>query len=642
MKKKISIDHILVCIYLLITIWTNYSIYNLKLIPLNYRLVAIAFLSILFLLCLTLHFKKFNKLITYLRRGFIIVMSIALISVTTLYINRTSEATKKITQVHDTNTMEILVLTHKDSTLSEVADLEGVQVGYQDGIDIENAQFAMDSINEDVNDVQYVSGNNYIELAQNLLNNEIDALIISEPYLNSLEDTLPEFYQQTKEIYSVEKEIEAVQSEDTSNIDLTKDVFTVLLSASDNKASTTSNSLSDVNMILIVNPAINHVEIVSFPRDSFIPNLALGGANDKLTHTGAYGIENTKESIENVVGFDIDFYVKVNFSSVIEIVDTLGGVDVDVQYAFSEQNSERSYAPEDLITLQAGLQTLDGEQALAYSRHRSSAGVGDIGRTKAQQQIIEAIITKAVSIDGATRIPELLSILPNYITTNISESQINEFVSYELEKLLPWTTGSSTLENGYSDSLVTASMGNTLLSCYILNEYDVMNLYNLYYLFKNPATFNTFQFDISNLSIESDYQTNYNIVYAGSDYSSYQIGDDSLVSQESDTEDIPEEEPEEITYFTVTFMDVNGNVLSSSSIESGASASAPVAPTIEGYEFIGWDSDFSSVQADLTIRPIYQITTTDPTLPPEGGDGNGEDNSTGEGDHSTNTGATQP
>ena len=180
------------------------------------------------------------------------------------------------------------------------------------------------------------------------------------------------------------------------DIDVTKDTFTVYLSGLDNMGSPDQQTRSDTNLILIVNPKANHIDMVSLPRDGYIPNAAYDYKNDKLTHTGNDGIENSVETIQNFFGIPIDYYARVSFNSLIEIVDTIGGIDVDVEIDFCEQDENRSFKKEDLICLKKGKQHLNGKQALAYSRHRKTKGYDNAGRERAQQRII-----KAKDIDSA-------------------------------------------------------------------------------------------------------------------------------------------------------------------------------------------------------------------------------------------------
>lgn len=143
--------------------------------------------------------------------------------------------------------------------------------------------------------------------------------------------------------------------------------------------------------------------MVSIPRDAYLPNKAYEDSEfalDKLTHTGLYGIDTTVETVEDFFDIDIDYYARISFSSVIEIVDALGGIDVDVEIDFCEQDEYRNKDEAHQICLSSGEQHLDGQQALAYARHRKTAGYDTAGRERAQQRILKAIIDKTLSLDG--------------------------------------------------------------------------------------------------------------------------------------------------------------------------------------------------------------------------------------------------
>src|SRR5699024_6056960 len=132
--------------------------------------------------------------------------------------------------------------------------------------------------------------------------------------------------------------------------------FTFYISGVDSTGSPDQASRTDTNLLLIVNPRANQIQMVSLPRDGYMPNSALQYQNDKLTHTGIYGIEASVKTIENFYGFSIDYYARVSFDSLIEIIDAIGGIDVDVEISFCEQDENRSFAKEDQICLVKGKQ----------------------------------------------------------------------------------------------------------------------------------------------------------------------------------------------------------------------------------------------------------------------------------------------
>lgn len=499
MKKLNSrvIDVILLIIGAGLLGWFGYTMYKVSSLPFKWRIVAFAICALVYLIMLFIDIKKLEKAWKiWLRRIFTVAVCIFL-AVASLYIGKLTSAVNGITNTGSNDKhVSISVISLKTSKYSKLSDLQGKTVGYQTNLDKDNASYAKKKINSEVSGISFKSGDNYISLANELNDGTIDALIITDSYLANLDDSIDNFNTTITKIKTYQRKV-TVSATKGSSKDLTKHVFTVLLSGVDTTDTGEESLRSDVNMILIVNPMTNHVEMASIPRDSYIPNVALNYGNDKLTHTGNNGISNIVDSVENLVGFKIDFYVQVNFTSVIKIVNAIGGIDVNVPISFCEQNSERSFADSDLICLNAGEQHLNGEQALALARHRHS--YTDLQRNEAQQLVIKAMINKCLSSEGASKVPGLLDILPDYIKTNVSSSQLNSFINSELDNMGTWSFSSTSLENGVSDNLATASMGSTLLSCYVLNINDLQTLWTRYQMMKNPTTFAKFTFDISSL-----------------------------------------------------------------------------------------------------------------------------------------------
>lgn len=521
MKKVINFDGILSFFLLAVTVWADYAIYITGAVPFKWRLSAIAIISIIALLCIVLTIKKMPNWAKWVRRVICLLLTIAL-GFGSLYITKVSNFTKNITDVKDA-TENISVVVKNDSSIKKITQLKNQKVGMNTLADNSNANYVKKKLDSKVKNIEYVKDNNYIDLANALLNDEIDALIISDSYINSasIEDSVPGFSAQLKKLKTYERKTGSADSlAGNSGLDLTKESFSVLISGMDDTGSPNHNSRSDVNMLVLVNPKTKMVQMISFPRDAYLPNPALNNGNDKLTHTGNDGVENTLAAIENVVGFDIDFYAKVNFTSLLEIVDTLGGVTVDVPYSFTEQNSERVL---DTISVEKGEQVLDGEQALAFARHRYD-GVGDVGRTKAQQLVLSAIIQKALK-SSPTTLANLLDIAPKYMVTNITNSQLEHFIAYQLENMGHWVTLNYSLENGYNANLITASMGSVPLSCNVLNRSDVELVFQKYELIFNTKKLKDFKFDLSDMNKylpDSSLSSKSNVIFSDQNFSKYE------------------------------------------------------------------------------------------------------------------------
>lgn len=177
------------------------------------------------------------------------------------------------------------------------------------------------------------------------------------------------------------------------------------------------NGLTDAIILATFNVEEGSVKTVSIPRDSYVE--IPGRMNrDKINHAHSYGgLELSIKTVEQLLDIPVDYYVKLNFTAFIEIVDALGGVEVEVPFTFSEMDSQDRH---NAITLYEGLQTLNGEEALAFARMRSHDPTGDIGRGARQQEIIKAVIKKGAQISSITKYDDVLESLENHLETNLT------------------------------------------------------------------------------------------------------------------------------------------------------------------------------------------------------------------------------
>ncbi len=240
----------------------------------------------------------------------------------------------------------------------------------------------------------------------------------------------------TKIIYTQTKKVK----KDSEEADKTKPItepFTVLLMGVDSTDENIGNSAfnGDSLMVLTFNPKTLSTTILSIPRDSYVPISCFAGQRkNKITHAAWQGESCMEKTIENFLDIDIDYYVKINFKGVVKLVDTLGGVKVDVPYNLCEQNSNRQWG-KNTVYIEQGLQTLNGEQALAFSRNRhanpgmcsakwTNYNSNDFIRGQNQQEVVKALLNKFKSVDSLSTIHKLLDTLSNSMNTNMSTNQI--------------------------------------------------------------------------------------------------------------------------------------------------------------------------------------------------------------------------
>lgn len=208
--------------------------------------------------------------------------------------------------------------------------------------------------------------------------------------------------------------------------------FNVMITGIDVSGTIEEKGRSDVNMLVTVNPTTAQILITSIPRDYLIymPDKEYGV--DKLTHTGFYGVDTTIGAEEDLLQTTINYYIKVNFTTVVKFIDAIGGVDVHSDYSFSPLNNP-SWA------VQEGTNHMNGEQALAFARDRKSFSSGDNQRIKNQQEVVEAVIKKATSSRAMLlKYSEIISVLKDYFKMSISSEEIKQLIRMQIAEKPDW------------------------------------------------------------------------------------------------------------------------------------------------------------------------------------------------------------
>ena len=486
-------DLILITIQLVVSLVFIYTLYQFNMLPTPILLIIILFLLILFAIFFILMIKRMSVTKTNIKLGFQFIVCLVLF-VGNFYISSVTSSFRTITDAPQTNIEKIELITLLDSPVTSINDLSNAYVGVQVGIDSDLSNYASDELGKEI-DFARNEYKSYSNMVTDLLLGVDDAILLNSAYVKMMEDTVEGFYQNFKVITAYTRETELPT--EIANAKLPDEPFVVYISALDELGEPNQNLNSDVNMLLLVDPIANHITMVTIPRDSYVPNPILDYGLDKLTHTGSYGIEQTVKAAENVFGFDIDYYAKVSFSSLIEIVNTLDGIIVDVPVTFCEQNSQRSYLWADQICLEQGERSVYGEAALALARHRAS--YTDKERVMVQQGIIKSIAKKMMTPVGISRLPDLLNIIPQYVATNMPYSAMSSFVQNELTNITSWTFDSISMANGVGDSRSTATEPGPLRYVEILSYQDILNVYDRYVSMLKPRELSEFKFDLTNM-----------------------------------------------------------------------------------------------------------------------------------------------
>ena len=314
-------------------------------------------------------------------------------------------------------------------------------------------------------DVNFKEDESLIKLAQDILDwNSYVALVSSSQYA-MIKDEIEEFESKTKIIYTtthkISNTVENVVDENSEQ-KVENGIFNVYISGIDTDGRITNVSRSDANIIATVNTKTHEVLLTSIPRDYYVP-LHTSNVKDKLTHSGIYGINETITTVEDFMGIEINYYVRVNFTTLIKLVDTLGGIDVESDYSF---NSYGTYFAK-------GINHLNGEKALVFSRERYAFSAGDNQRVKNQQKVLEAIMKKVLnSTTILTKYTSILSSLSGSFQTNLSQDEISTLVKGQLDNMSSWNISMNSL-TGVGTMAPTYSAGSQLLSVMIPDEDSV-------------------------------------------------------------------------------------------------------------------------------------------------------------------------
>lgn len=491
-RKRINnkIDLILLLLFLVIGLYFSIEAILGKLIPVKYIFIFLIVLLLLFV-GIFLTFKIRNGTFRFLRKVFL-VFSCAFLLIGGIFQGQLRSAFSHIDNgsvYKDT----MYVITLKDSEIEKIEDVS--TLGYV----IENNELLTYSLDQlktyDFNE-KYYEG-----LQEELLaldHQNVDAVLISAKD-RSLQEKLENssFAGKYKTVHTIEM---LIKNENTVvESDLMSKPFVVYVAGLDDMGEPSMLGHHDVNMLLMVDPIHHHVEIISINRDSYIPNAKLNDYPDKLTHLGWYGPEMAMETLERVFGIDIDYYAKVTFESLIKIIDTLGGIDVDVKISFTEQDENRSFEEADLIHLEKGYQHLNGSQALAYARHRKTAGWDVKGREEAQRDIIKAVVDKLLSVEGALKLGDVMNVAASYVSTNMPMNSAKAFVNSAIESKKGWSFGSSTINSAIEVLLPCAMEGNLERSVVMLQEKDIQHVHDIYSSMNTPISFNEFAFDLDDM-----------------------------------------------------------------------------------------------------------------------------------------------
>lgn len=416
-----------ILIYALLTIGVIIQAVTVNVLPMKFLIPIIVVLVLLFLGMYYLQMgKHVNKINKTLGKVLIVILSIIL-GVGNWYLFSTGSAFSRMTSSKDVSVVSVVVM--KDSSIEKVSDLNGQKLGIMSLGDIETQDKALADLKKDLgSEPTTVKYNSYKDFGDDLYEGKVDAILLNEGSRGMFEDNHNDFDSKTR---IVKQYTYKTESKDISkNVNVTKNPFNVYITGIDTYGTIATQSRSDVNMIVSVNPKTHQILMTGIPRDFYIPQTCQGNQKDKLTHTGIFGVDCTISSVENYMGIDLNYYARVNFSSVVDIVDALGGITVNSPYAFTTMHGN--------YQIQQGENTLNGEQTLGFVRERYSLPDGDRERSRNQMRAVEAMINKAISPAIITNYTSIMNAVSGSFQTNMSQSEMTSLIKMQLNDMKGW------------------------------------------------------------------------------------------------------------------------------------------------------------------------------------------------------------
>ncbi len=453
-KKVLNIVSIIIgIISLILMLVFSYAIYKLNMIPGKFLIPVYILIFIIYTgLLLTVFLPKVKSKIKVFS-----MIILVLFGVIFGFADKYIFTTLNFMDILDRDVLQkerydVYVL--ENSSYNKLEDLKGKKVGlYQSS----NSEKAGSELKNKI-DFEIIEYTDVERMFESLNNDEINAIIISSSVKNLLDTELNDINVKIKSIYNFKISIE--KNDIVKVVNVTNTPFNVYIAGGDGYGSIDYTFNTDVNMVATINPTTRKILLTSIPRDYYV-NLVGQGPNayDKLTHAGYYGIEESVKTVENLLDTDINYYVKINFSTIEGIVDAIGGVDVYSDYDFYEKAFGKYH-------FTVGYNHLNGNQALAFARERKSFATGDVQRVKNQQKVVEAIINKVTSSTALiSNYDRILDTVSENLDTNMPSKDISRLVKMQLNDMRGWTIESQ-------NAVGTSQMGPTY-------TFPTLNLYTM-------------------------------------------------------------------------------------------------------------------------------------------------------------------
>lgn len=459
-----------------------FQIIKLNLLPAKLIvLISLVMIILCLIILLILHFKA-KKFLPRILAGFVALCMCMGLAYGNYFIYKTDNTFDVVTSLADSKATTTSIVVLKSSSIKKESGLKGKKIGTILDMDKKPTKRMLDDLNKD--NIKYTTKDysNLDELMEAFYSGEVDAICLNEKYRDILHETQAYFTFQT-DTRIVHQNVHYTKVEKNDNPsdpvnDISKDAFTVLVSGNDSYGTLQdSNTRSDANLLLTVNPKTGTILMTSIPRDYYVELVCPDdetestcpvGSYDKLTHSGLMGVKSTEKTIEKALGIKINYNVRINFSSVVNLVDALDGIDLDIKKGEEVDIFYVNSQP----GLSVGKHHVDGETALAFARERHAYADGDNQRVRNQQKVFKAIFNRIVSPKMITNYGKFMDALAVAFDTNLSGDEISKFVKYELNNMTNWNIESYAIvaEPDYQFCYQSQSYASVVQQNDIMNE----------------------------------------------------------------------------------------------------------------------------------------------------------------------------
>lgn len=436
-----------------------FFLYKYNILPIKYRVLLLIILPVILLCYLYLSSKdKIKKTGNIIFSIILIIISISEI-IFISFANSSIKTINDISKKDNSLKTEMSYIVRKDSPYKSLEDIKEASLSIAETEESETIDEVLrkykKEFDTDIATNKYID---YLSLGKSLLRGKEEVMLLNEGFRSLIEESEENFSQDTRKIGSVLVENKKKESEDDKEVVAQNESFNVYISGIDTYGSLSNVSRSDVNLVISVNPVKGKVLITTIPRDSYVD--IPGKGMDKLTHAGLFGIDSSTQTIENLLNINIDYYGKVNFTTLTELIDVLGGIDVENPRAFSAGG----------YNFVQGTNHLDGRASLVFARDRYHQAEGDFDRGRNHTRIIAAIINKMLRPEMLLNFNNISQVALKSVNTDMPYEKMIELVNKQIDSGKKWEIQSQSLEGTGTMDLKSALMPEAKLYMMVVNE----------------------------------------------------------------------------------------------------------------------------------------------------------------------------